>query len=258
MQALQCNFAITSGRPTSFHPKCIVPYAANPAVEAELDRLIKLNVISKVSYSAWATRISQSSVTVPSVSVRIAEKNHKIKKALVLIFVIRKFHNDSWTKIHSTLPTAFSVVPPFFLATTSTFSSKDELCFNSSQSEPRNRPMKKLSSPQPKQLKQNSSKYFRMLFERSQSQMTKFIQQTTVDPLIQQVIKSPNSLSLADRCLMYGERVVIPAPLQASIIRQLHARSDVSRMKGFPCSHTYCLGIDANFKTWFGPVISVS
>ncbi|CDW58685.1 Gag Pol polyprotein [Trichuris trichiura] len=54
-----CKFAKASLRlrPDAqpvFRPKRPVPYAVVPLVEAELDRLEKLGVISKVNYSAWA------------------------------------------------------------------------------------------------------------------------------------------------------------------------------------------------------------
>ena len=42
---------------TSFHKPCQVPYALHPKVEAELTRLEKDGVLSKVEYSEWATPI---------------------------------------------------------------------------------------------------------------------------------------------------------------------------------------------------------
>ena len=54
-------------------------------------------------------------------------------------------------------------------------------------------------------------------------------------------------LSLKDGCVLWGARVLIPAPGRAGILQELHVtHPGVSRMKALASSYVYWLGIDVD------------
>ena len=57
LKGLKADLKIEEGCQPSFHKPCQVPYALRPKVEAELTRLEKEGILSKVEYSKWATTI---------------------------------------------------------------------------------------------------------------------------------------------------------------------------------------------------------
>ncbi|KFD53294.1 hypothetical protein M513_05775 [Trichuris suis] len=69
------------------------------------------------------------------------------------------------------------------------------------------------------------------------------------NPEIRKFFDRKSSLSFADDCLMYGERVVIPSTLQRRVLRQLHeGHPGVSRMKAIARSHAYWPKIDSDIE----------
>ena len=57
LKGLKADLKVEEGCQPSFHKPCQVPYALRSKVEAELTRLEKEGILSKVEYSKWATTI---------------------------------------------------------------------------------------------------------------------------------------------------------------------------------------------------------
>ena len=55
LKGQKADFKVEEGCQPSFHKPRQVPYALRPRVEAELTRLQKDGILSKVEYNEWAT-----------------------------------------------------------------------------------------------------------------------------------------------------------------------------------------------------------